>query len=198
MTEEKKEPKMSRHTRQRIRIILECIDSLSRTANKINSEEISELFRRADIPMDTGYWRSSSFINVNPSSGMGGTSVVEAAAIAAMEGKKPRDILAEKVKLLERAIIDAEFAVRRIASIIDDINRPVVKQREIRKPDPCEACRIVNISKSGLCQACYQEWVNAGSPNRQLWVMYKNQTTNSQGEILIEEPPAAQSDDSNP
>jgi hypothetical protein len=198
MTEEVREPKMSRHTRQRIRRLSEALDSLSRTANRINVDEVSELVRRSDIPFDVSYWRSSSFVNVNPSSGMGGTSVVEAAAIARVEGKVPKDILAEQVRTLELAIIDAEFAVRRITAIIDDINRPVEKKREPRKTQPCEVCHVVNISKSGLCQSCYQEWADAGTPDRQLWVMYKNQTTNSQGEILITEQPIARGDDSNP
>ena len=189
---------MTRHTKQRIRRVVGSIDSISREANRINVEEVSELFRRADIPVDTGYWRSSSIVNVNPSSGMGGTSVVEAAVIARMEGKQPRDTLAEKVRSLENAIVEAEVAIKRIASIIDDINRPAKKMREVRKPDPCEVCHIVNIAKSGLCLSCYAEWVSAGSPDRQHWVMYKNQTTNSQGEILLPEQPPARRDDSNP
>jgi hypothetical protein len=182
------EKKLSRRAQQRIKRITDSLDSISKLYNLIKLDEVNELVRRSEIPISSSYG-GGSFVFARSGTKYHTTSSVEAAVIASMDGRSKRDPLADAVRQLEGFIFDAEVALKKVHSTISLINHPVEKIREKKTSTPCEICLILPVMKTAMCETCYSEWLENGSPDRGRWKAYKLATLNSEGIILVTTPP---------
>lgn len=184
-------PKISRKSQARFKRVVESIETISKLANRLNLEEIQELIRRSDIPVDQPGSSGGSAMSLSRPGGSGNRqSPVERAVISRLEGRPIQDPVRDRVREIEKLIIEAEGALLRVFANIEFLSSPVEKKRKRQVSAPCEVCLILPVVRTAMCVTCYQEWVDNGSPDRQRWVAFKRQLTSSEGITLVESPPS--------
>lgn len=184
--------KLTRRSQQRLKRMIDGVDSISKMANKINLAELEELVRRDEIQVTPENFAGGGGFAVGRRGGKPSGSSVERAVIARLEGRKIYDPLKEQVRDIERMLIDAEENLRRVHESMKAIREGVEKTKG-RKPvsAPCEICNVLPAAKTAMCIGCYKEWIDSGAPDRSRWKAYKQQSLGPDGRVLIETPPPA-------
>jgi hypothetical protein len=103
------------------------------------------------------------------------------------------DELRETVRGIERNVQEAE---RLLAAVVDSLSyiAEVDEETQGRASSlPCEVCLLLPATKAGWCGGCYQGWdEDHGRPDRARYVMWKQETKNSEGLLLVPECPPPQ------
>lgn len=185
------ERKLSRGSTQRLKRLQASVDHLQMMVNRINMEEIKELIRRDEISVDDyAGFGGGSIVMVGSRNGNFG-SPVENAVMAKMMGRGLKDPIREALRSIEEFILSAESQIFQAQQILLAVNKPAKAEKERRSSNPCDVCMVLPSMKTGMCPDCYSEWASAGCPNRDRWIAYKRQLTNSEGIVLITEQPEA-------
>jgi hypothetical protein len=182
-------PKISRKSQARFKRVVESLETISKLTNRLNLDDLQELIRRSDIVVEFSSVSRGSMSLSRPGGSPSRQSPVERTVIARVEGRQIEDPVRDKVREIEKLIIEAEGALRKVFLNIEFLNNPVEKKRTRPVSTPCEVCLILPVVRTAMCVTCYQEWVDNGSPDRQRWVAFKRQLTSSEGVILIESQP---------
>jgi hypothetical protein len=180
---------------QRLNRVSTSIENINKFLVRLRMDHLEELFRRDQIGVDTyaSSGTGSSIVAFNRGASPELTPTERAAERNSgfpNTGRKQGDPVRNEIKKIERDIFKAEEHVRMAVESLTFLRSGVEKKRGRETTEPCEACGILPIVKTGFCSPCYLEWVENGSPERQRWVAYKNATRNSEGRILVPDPPA--------
>jgi len=105
-----------------------------------------------------------------------------------MSSRKTRDPFREDLRELERWIFELESLSAKIAERQKYLFYAEEKKRNERASVPCEAACPLPAVKSGFCEEHFNEWRSTGA-ERQRFVMFCQQTRNSEGNVLIIEAP---------
>ena len=182
-------PKISRKSQARFKRVVESLETISKLTNRLNLDDLQELIRRSDILVEFSSVSRGGMSLSRPGGSPSRQSPVERTVIARVEGRQIEDPVRDKVREIEKLIIEAEGALRKVFLNIEFLNNPVEKKRTRQTSTPCEVCMILPVVRTAMCVTCYQEWVDNGSPDRQRWVAFKRQLTSSEGVVLIESQP---------
>ena len=177
---------------QRLKRVSDSIENSNRFLVKLKTDHLEELFRRDQIGIDTyaASGTGSSIVGFSSGSNSELTPTERAAENNGFK-KKQSDPVRDETKKIERDIFKAEEHLRMAVESLTFLRSGVEKKRGRETTAPCEACGILPISKTGFCVGCFLEWVENGSPDRQMWVAYKNALRNSEGKILVPDVPAS-------
>lgn len=185
------EKKLSRGSTQRLKRLQASVDHLQAMLNRLNMEEVKELIRRDEISLDDyPSYGGGSIVMVGRRNANFG-SPVENAVMAKMSGRQQRDPLREALRSIEEFVTSAEAQIFQVQQLLTAVNNPVKAEKERRSSSPCDVCTVLPSMRMGMCPDCYAEWGAAGSPNRDRWIAYKRQLTNSEGIILVTEQPTS-------
>lgn len=179
--------KLSRRSQQRLKSMLDSLDNINLLIGEIDREAIEDLVRRDAIPVGAS---SVSGSNLNFSRKGSGTvsSPVERTVLANTK-KQPYDFVAEMMIKIERNIFDVEKKLEQIKQSFNSLERGEEKKRTRQTSTPCEICLVLPAAKAAMCIKDYEEWLQAGSPDRLRWKAFKLQMTSSEGKILVTEQP---------
>ena len=98
-------PKTSRKSQARFKRVVESIDTISKLANRLNLEDLQELIRRSDIPVENSSVSRGNISLSRPGGSPSRQSPVERTVIARLEGRPVQDPVREKVREIEKLII---------------------------------------------------------------------------------------------
>ena len=104
--------------------------------------------------------------------------------------REVQDELRETVRGIERNVAEAE---RLLAAVVDSLSyiAEVDEETQGRSSSlPCEVCLLLPATKAGWCEGCHRDWEQEhGRPDRARYVMWKQETKNSEGLLLVSECP---------
>ncbi len=155
---------------------------------------MSELFRRDQIGPDTfAKSATGSSIVANSRGGGSDNTPVERALLSRhiSKGDGPdmerriRDPFREDLRELERWVSELESLSAKIVERQKYLFHAEEKKKRETASSPCEANCHLPAQKSGFCDEHYVEWRSIGC-DRQRFVMYCQQTRNSEGLVLVE------------
>lgn len=178
--------KLSKSSRRRVDNMVEHLEQGSLNLNKISQDTLEDLVGRAAISsVPDGYSG-----NTRLGDGSRGTTEITPTEATVFARENPiRDELTQRVKHIEQLILFIDVAAREIQSNITEIFRVEEEKKQRIISTPCLVCKINTAEKAGYCRPCYQNWYEYGCPDRLKWELYKNQTKNIDGLIVVEECP---------
>jgi hypothetical protein len=146
-----------------------------------------ELLRRDQVGPDT-FARSGTGSSIVASSRGGSAELTptERAAEHLLSGQRVRDPFREDLRQLERWLFEFEDLSSKIVERQRYLFYAEEKKRKETASVPCEAACPLPAIKSGFCDEHFEEWKATGA-DRQRFVMYCQQTRNSEGFILVSE-----------
>lgn len=182
---------LNQRAQQRLKRVQESLESTNKFLARLKVDHLEELFRRDQVGVDTyaASGTGSSIVGFSRGSNSELTPTERAAENNGFK-KKQSDPVRDETKKIERDIFKAEEHLRMAAESLTFLRSGVEKKRGRETTTPCEACGILPQVKTALCGGCWIEWCENGSPDRQRWVAYKNAIRNSEGKILVTDPPA--------
>lgn len=184
------EKKISRRAQQRAKRMELTLDSIKKRLDAVSPETMRDLFRRDDGAPFDGRSGTSGGIRVMRTGTHNVGSSVENAVMLRMSKNPPKDLFSENLIDIEKTMIRIEGDLARIKDIVDKMNGVEEKKKDARrKPGLCEICSMFESVRTGMCVVCYQEWLEAGSPDLSKWRMFKLGQRNSEGLLLMDTPP---------
>ena len=101
-------------------------------------------------------------------------------------GRKERDPFREDLRDMERWVFELESLSAKIVERQKYLFYAEEKKKRETSSVPCEANCPLPAQKSGFCDEHFTEWKSIGC-DRQRFVMYCQQTKNSEGLVLVSE-----------
>ena len=108
-----------------------------------------------------------------------------------MSGRKTRDPFREDLKRLEKNLFELESISSKIVLLQEFLSGRQEENKSRATTEPCLACGVLPIVRTGFCEDCHAEWRDHGSPDRSRWIAFKTTTRNTAGELLVADPPSA-------
>jgi hypothetical protein len=178
--------KLSRSSRRRVDSMVGHLEQGSLNLNKISTDTLEDLVGRAAISsVPDGY-----STNTRLGDGSRGTADITSTEASVLAREKPRrDELNQRVKHIEKLIMFIDVAAHEIQSNIDEIYRQEEEKKQRVVSTPCLICDVNPSEKAGYCKACYDTWQHHGAPDRLMWELFKKQSTNVDGLLLVEKCP---------
>lgn len=194
--------KLSRRSKQRVERNMALIENINVLINSISEDAITDLVRRDAIGIGHDGFPADSMPE-HSGGGFSGSST-EAAALyglasdsstapddwaRAARRRSGADVVRKQLAAIENNLKTAQKALNAAVFEITNINKKTEEVRGRQASEPCKICGIDAAQKSGWCLKDYKEWEAAGRPDKTLYAMWKRGDTNSEGRILVSEPP---------
>jgi hypothetical protein len=183
--------KLSRRSQARLKRIKESLEKTSSLVEKIKLVELEELIRRDAIGIaPDGFPPSSALDGGSGSKGWGPESTSSTvAAVLALQTPRSDD-LSKSLRKIEQNIFTAEKALQELNRSVRYIFDKVDHERgRVEQSAPCAICMIAPVKKASWCAEDYEKWEEEGRPDRLLWTMYMRQDRNSEGILMVPDPP---------
>jgi hypothetical protein len=183
--------KLSRRSQNRLKRIKDSLEKTALLVNQVSLEELEELIRRDAIGIaPNGFPPSSALDGGSGSKGWGPESTSSTVAAVMALQTPVNDELAKRLRKIEANIFTAEKALRELDRSVRYIFDKVDSARgRVEQSSPCAICLIAPVKKANWCIDDYAKWEEAGRPDRLLWTMYMRQDRNSEGILMVPDPP---------
>ena len=179
---------LSKSAQRRVDGMTDALTGIQTVAAKIDPKQITDLIRRASIPIGRDAYPTNSM----PEHSSGGSTSDPTGRIAASRADKdtvPGDRLGRSAKDLERVLKQAEKLLLDAVGIIENDLRSLEKKKERPASVPCAICLVAAAEKAGWCTPDYNDWWRHGSPDRVLWEMYARKDADADGLLRVPECP---------
>jgi hypothetical protein len=194
MSNDQKKP-LNKRASDRLKRLSSSLENSNKHLAKLSQNDLSSLeslIARDQIsPSSFPVSGTGSSIVASSSHSSPELTPVERAADLSMRQKNPGDPLRDELKRIEKKIFSIEDLSRQVNESIEAMNSTVEKKRGRQTTTPCSACQILPAVRTGFCENCFYEWLDAGSPDKTRWHLYKNETKNREGKILVTDMPPA-------
>ncbi len=101
-----------------------------------------------------------------------------------------RDPFRDDLRRLEKYLFELESLSGKIV-LLQGFLSGSQEEKTRARTEPCLACGVLPITRTGFCKDCHTEWQDHGSPDRARWIAYKTAMRNAAGDLLVTEPPIA-------
>jgi hypothetical protein len=169
---------------RRLSNIEETVDFIGRHLKSLSREALTGLISRIDVGVHPDGYRSNTALGDKTSGSSSSNSPTESASFSRMR-KGNRDEVGEAWRRIEVYTKSAESLISECVGTLTYVSHIEEETRGRDVSSVCPICNELPAARSGFCDLDFQDWLLHGRPDRHLWCLWKTQTKNSEGLILV-------------